>query len=137
MDNCNVGFLKTCKPGILGELLTWKIGYLEMGQIDSFKKVLGVKPATEGVKNGVTDGAPIRKPVKTTVVKEEKNEKKGKTFAISVSESMHTEIDDVKYWAGRNGVIEQRTANSLLRLLLDLFYDAYPDARKFTGNVSR
>ena len=99
-----------------------------MGQIDSFKKVLGL-----------TD-QPTQIPEQEPVVKEEKpkavrasRQKQGKqkrAVTLAVGEDTRSELRNYMYWARSEGLIRQATSDEVIRFMLEMALEKYPKARK-------
>ena len=105
-----------------------------MGQIDSFKKVLGItdqpngSPATvaevkeEKVQEQIADTPRQRK-------KPTKAQRQRTTLAVSMQ--TREEIHVLSFWAKRQGISQSASSESILQVLLDTFYEKYPKAKKF------
>ena len=107
-----------------------------MGQIDSFKRVLGIAG-----QNPMTDGAGIEvKEESSTPESKSVIKKKGKPLpkceaTVAVSREMHRELTKLKFWAHQNGVISENATQAILRLALDCFYKKYPAGKAFVENM--
>ena len=99
-----------------------------MGQIDSFKKVLGL-----------TD-QPTQIPEPETVVKEEKpkvvrssRRKQGtkkRAVTLAVAEETRSELRNFMYWSRSEGLIREATSDEVIRFMLELALEKYPKAKK-------
>ena len=106
-----------------------------MGQIDSFKRVLGIA----GQNNPLPDtGIEVKEEIMVTPPKvvRQKKETKQRTLpkcsaTVAVSKEMHQELTILKFWAFQNGVISEQATQAILRLALDCFYKKYPEAKIF------
>ena len=105
-----------------------------MGQIDSFKKVLGItdqpngSPATvvemkeEKVQEQTVDSPRQRK-------KPTKAQRQRTTLAVSMQ--TREEIHVLSFWAQRHGITHTASSESLLRVMLDDFYEKHPKAKNY------
>ena len=102
-----------------------------MGQIDSFKRVLGI--AGQDEENPET-GNEVKEE-KPKAVRQKKDVTPRKlpkcTSSVAVSREMHQELTRLKFWAYQNGVISEQATQAILRLALDCFYKKYPDGKAF------
>lgn len=99
-----------------------------MGQIDSFKKVLGL-----------TD-QPTQIPEPEPVVKEEKpkaarasrpkKDKQKRAVTLAVGEETRSEVRNLMYWARSEGLIREATSDEVIRFMLEMALEKYPKARK-------
>ena len=105
-----------------------------MGQIDSFKKVLGItdqpsgSPATvvevkeeKDKEQSVETSRPRKKPTKT--------QRQRTTLAVSMP--TREEIHVLSFWAQRQKLTDAASSEALLRVMLDTFYEKYPKAKKY------
>ena len=105
-----------------------------MGQIDSFKKVLGItdqpngSPATvaevkeEKVQELTVETPRLRK-------KQTKDHRPRTTLAVSMP--TREEIHVLSFWAQRQKLTATASSEALLRIMLDTFYEKYPKAKKY------
>ena len=105
-----------------------------MGQIDSFKKVLGITdqpsglPATvvevkeEKVQEQTVEAPRVRK-------KQAKVQRQRTTLAVSIQ--TREEIHVLSFWAQRQKLTATASSEALLRIMLDTFYEKYPKAKKY------
>ncbi len=105
-----------------------------MGQIDSFKKVLGISdqpkesPATvvevkeEKIQEQTAETPRPRK-------KQTKAQRQRTTLAVSMQ--TREEIHVLSFWAQRQKLTETASSEALLRLMLDSFYEKYPKAKRY------
>ena len=99
-----------------------------MGQIDSFKKVLGLTDQPEPLSSD--DGKKEEKP---RVARRPGMAVKGKkklTATLAVSADTRSEIRNLMYWARSEGLIRDATSEDILRLMLDCALERYPKAKK-------
>mgnify|MGYP006872997294 FL=1 len=99
-----------------------------MGQIDSFKKVLGLTDQPEPLPSD--DGKKEEKP---RVARRPGNAAKGKkklTATLAVSADTRSEIRNLMYWARSEGLIRDATSEDILLLMLDCALEKYPKAKK-------
>lgn len=117
-----------------------------MGQLVNFKKVLGMTDELSGIPGGsIGLRRETPKTAPATAVPDKPAEKKvakmpkasrSYSQALSLPGELHAEFSDVKYWAAKNKVIPAQSAQALLKVMLELFYKKYPDAKKFVdGSV--
>ena len=105
-----------------------------MGQIDSFKRVLGIAGQDSPLPNtGIEVKEEIAAtPPKVRQMKETRQKDLPKCSAtVAVSKEMHQELTKLKFWAFQNGVISEQATQAILRLALDCFYKKYPEAKRF------
>ena len=105
-----------------------------MGQIDSFKKVLGItdqsggSPATvaevkeEKVQEQTVEAPHVRK-------KQAKGQRQRTTLAVSMQ--TREEIHVLSFWAQRQKLTDAASSEELLRVMLDTFYEKYPKAKRY------
>lgn len=105
-----------------------------MGQIDSFKRVLGIAGQDSPLPN---TGIEVKEEIAVTPpTVRQKKETRQKVLpkcsaTVAVSKEMHQELTKIKFWAFQNGVISEQATQAILRLALDCFYKKYPEAKKF------
>ena len=98
-----------------------------MGQIDSFKKVLGLtdQPTQLPTENGVKE----ENTVKTRPEKKKKVERKlGATLAVSAD--TRSAIRNLMYWARSEGLIKEATSEDVLLFMLDSTLEKYPKCKR-------
>ena len=105
-----------------------------MGQIDSFKKVLGItdqpsgSPATvaevkeEKIQEQTVEAPRVRK--KQAMVQRQRT-------TLGVSQPTREEIHVLSFWAHRQKLTAAASSEALLRVMLDTFYEKYPKAKKY------
>ena len=105
-----------------------------MGQIDSFKKVLGItdqpneSPATvTGVKEEKVQDQTMDTPRQRN--KQAKAQRQRTTLAVSMQ--TREEIHVLSFWAQRQKLTTSASSEALLRILLDYFYEKYPKAKRY------
>ena len=106
-----------------------------MGQIDSFKRVLGIAGDNASVPGA---GIEVKEEITATQPKVVRQQKETKPKAlpkcsstVAVSREMHQELTKLKFWAFQSGIIADQATQGILRLALDCFYKKYPEAKKF------
>ena len=109
-----------------------------MGQIDSFKKVLGItdqpngSPATvvemkeEKVQEQTVDSPRQRK--KPTKAQRQRT-------TLAVSKQTREEIHVLSFWAQRQKLTDTASSEALLRVMLDTFYEKYPKSKRYVEYV--
>ena len=105
-----------------------------MGQIDSFKKVLGITDQPNGSPATVAEvkEEKAQKPVeeKSRPRKTTAKEKRPRT-TLAVSMQTREEIHVLSFWAHRQKLTAAASSEALLRVMLDTFYEKYPKAKKY------
>ena len=105
-----------------------------MGQIDSFKKVLGITDQPNGSPATVAEvkKEKVQKPVeeKSRPRKTTAKEKRPRT-TLAVSMQTREEIHVLSFWAQRRKLTDTASSEALLRIMLDTFYERYPNAKKY------
>lgn len=105
-----------------------------MGQIDSFKKVLGITDQPNGSPATVAEvkEEKVQKPVeeKSRPRKTTAKEKRPRT-TLAVSMQTREELHVLSFWAQRHGITHTASSESLLRVMLDDFYEKHPKAKKY------
>ena len=105
-----------------------------MGQIDSFKKVLGITDQPNGSPATVAEvkEEKAQKPVeeKSRPRKTTAKEKRPRT-TLAVSMQTREEIHVLSFWAQRRKLTDTASSEALLRIMLDTFYERYPKAKKY------
>jgi hypothetical protein len=105
-----------------------------MGQIDSFKKVLGITDQPNGSPATVAEvkEEKVQKPVeeKSRPRKTTAKEKRPRT-TLAVSIQTREEIHVLSFWAQRQKLTDAASSETLLRIMLDTFYEKYPKAKKY------
>ena len=105
-----------------------------MGQIDSFKKVLGITDQPNGSPATVAEvkEEKVQKPVeeKSRPRKTTAKEKRPRT-TLAVSMQTREEIHVLSFWAQRNWITHLASSESLLWVMLVDFYEKHPKAKKY------
>ena len=100
-----------------------------MGQIDSFKKVLGL---TEQPTQLPTDVVMNEEKPKVTKPSRKDRGKRKLTATLAVSADTRSAIRNLMYWARSEGLIKEATSEDVLLLMLDCTLEKYPKAKKIT-----
>ena len=98
-----------------------------MGQIDSFKKVLGL---TDQPAQNPTDA--VMKEEKPKVTKHPRKDK-GKrklTATLAVSADTRSAIRNLMYWARSEGLIKDATSEDVLLFMLDSTLEMHPKCKR-------
>ena len=99
-----------------------------MGQIDSFKKVLGLTDQP----TQIPEPEPVVKEEKPKVVRasrwKQDTQKKAVTMAVGVD--TRSEVRNLMYWARSEGLIREATSDEVIRFLLEMALEKYPKAKK-------
>lgn len=101
-----------------------------MGQIDSFKRVLGVAGQTTSGKAGIEVKEEIEvqeKKHQDFPVHKEKTERK--MSSLCVSEQTREEVRLLSHWAFKRGIIKGKSTEELVKKMLEAFYKKHPDAK--------
>ena len=107
-----------------------------MGQIDSFKRVLGVAGQTTSGKAGIEVKEEIEMPEKkpkdspAPIVRTEK-----KMSSLCVSEQTREEVRLLSHWAFKRGIIKGKTTEDLLRKILDDFKKKHPEVNNLINGM--
>lgn len=100
-----------------------------MGQIDSFKRVLGVAgQKTDGINAGIE--------VKEELPVPEKKSRRDKRSSLTVSPEIRRQIRLLSLWAAHKGVIKEETAEALLRSMIQSFLKKHTEAQAFLNEMS-
>ena len=110
-----------------------------MGQIESFKKVLGITdqpvrtPDNEDeVKEENIEVAPKRSTSTNKNLKKDKVKKRGPAdTTLAVDASTREQVRDLAFWARKQGLIQENTSLEVIHLLMDCFFEKYPKAKTF------
>lgn len=112
-----------------------------MGQIDSFKRVLGVAgQKTVGINAGIEVKEEVQpevaKPVSPSVSssKEKKPTPKGKS-TIAVSKDTREQMRLLAFWAFRQGIIKGDTSEDLVQEMMKLFYKMHTEGKDFVQRM--
>lgn len=108
--------------------------HTDMGQIDSFKKVLGITDPQNGSPATVVEVKEEKVQVQTVETsrqrkKPTKTQRQRTTLAVSMQ--TREEIHVLSFWAQRQKLTEAASSEALLRLMLDLFYEKFPKAKRY------
>lgn len=101
-----------------------------MGQIDSFKRVLGVAGQTTSGKAGIEVKEEIEvqeKRQKDSPIPRVKTERK--MSSLCVSEQTREEVRLLSHWAFKRGIIKGKSTEELVKKMLEAFYKKHPDAK--------
>ncbi len=114
-----------------------------MGQIDSFKRVLGIAGQTVSSDAGIEmnsevaqepehrqDETPAAAGKKVKKKKEEARIRPGRS-SLAVSAEMRDEFRLLAFWARREALISTPSSEELLHLMIQLFYKKYPEGKAF------
>ena len=107
-----------------------------MGQIDSFKRVLGVAGQTTSGKAGIEVKEEIEvqeKKHQDFPVQKEKTERK--MSSLCVSEQTREEVRLLSHWAFKRGIIKGKTTEDLLRKILDDFKKKHPEVNNLINGM--
>ena len=107
-----------------------------MGQIDSFKRVLGVAGQTTSGKAGIEVKEEIEvqeKKHQDFPVHKEKTERK--ISSLCVSEQTREEVRLLSHWAFKRGIIKGKTTEDLLRKILDDFKKKHPEVNNLIDGM--
>lgn len=112
-----------------------------MGQIDSFKRVLGVAgQKTAGINAGIEVKEEVQpevaKPVSPSVSSQTKVKPtlKGKsTLAVSRDTREHMRL--LSFWAFRQGIIKGDTSEDLLQEMINLFCKKHTEGKDFVQRM--
>ena len=107
-----------------------------MGQIDSFKRVLGVAGQTTSGKAGMEVKEEIEvqeKKHQDFPVHKEKTERK--MSSLCVSEQTREEVRLLSHWAFKRGIIKGKTTEDLLRKILDDFKKKHPEVNNLIDGM--
>lgn len=107
-----------------------------MGQIDSFKRVLGVAGQTTSGKAGIEVKEEIEvqeKKHQDFPVHKEKTERK--MSSLCVSEQTREEVRLLSHWAFKRGIIKGKTTEDLLRKILDDFKKKHPEVNNLINGM--
>lgn len=107
-----------------------------MGQIDSFKRVLGVAGQTTSGKAGIEVKEEIEvqeKKHQDFPVHKEKTERK--MSSLCVSEQTREEVRLLSHWAFKRGIIKGKTTEDLLRKILDDFKKKHPEVNNLIDGM--
>ena len=98
-----------------------------MGQIDSFKKVLGLTDQP----TQIPEPEPVVKEEKAKVVKPRQREKPKRklTATLAVSADTRSRVKDLMYWARSEELITEATDEDVLLLMLDCVLEKYPKSK--------
>ena len=96
-----------------------------MGQIDSFKRVLGVA----GQKTGVNAGIEVKEEIKP------ETKRRKERSSLTVSPTLRKEIRLLSFWAAHKAIIREETAEALLQSMVQSFLKKYPEAREFVKEM--
>ena len=105
-----------------------------MGQIDSFKKVLGITDQPNGSPATVVEVKEEKVPEQTVdTPRQRKKQAKAQRQRTTLAVSMQTreEIHVLSFWAHRQKLTAAASSEALLRVMLDTFYEKYPKAKKY------
>ena len=110
-----------------------------MGQIESFKKVLGITdqpvrtPDNElEVKEEKMEAAQERAAqVKKKLMKERVKKRGPADTTLAVDASTREQVRDLAFWARKQGLIQEDTSLEVIHLLMDCFFEKYPKAKTF------
>ena len=99
-----------------------------MGQIDSFKKVLGLtdQPTQLPTEDGLKEENPV---VPKPAWKKRPSVRK-LTATLAVSADTRLAIRNLMYWARSEGIILDATSEDVLLFMLDCALEKYPKAKK-------
>jgi hypothetical protein len=105
-----------------------------MGQIDSFKKVLGITDQSSGSPATVVEMKEEKVQEQTAEAprprkKQTKAQHQRTTLAVSIQ--TREEIHVLSFWAQRQKLTDAASSESLLRIMLDIFYEKYPKAKRY------
>lgn len=103
-----------------------------MGQIDSFKKVLGIAGQS------VTGDAGIEvKEEKVPEVEPVKNKAKptGGKSTLAVSSLTREEVHLLAFWARRQGLTHGETSEDFLQFVIKRFYKKHPESKAFVEQM--
>ena len=105
-----------------------------MGQIDSFKKVLGITDRPNGSPATVAEVKEEKVQDQTVnAPRQRKKQVKAQHQRTTLAVSMQTreEIHVLSFWAQRQKLIAAASSEALLRIMLDIFYEKYPKAKRY------
>ena len=101
-----------------------------MGQIDSFKRVLGVAGQTTAGKAGIEVKEEIALQEKEyNVSPAPKSKASRKMSSLCVSEQTREEVRLLTIWAFKRGLIKGKSTEVLVRKMLESFYKKHPEAK--------
>ena len=99
-----------------------------MGQIDSFKKVLGlIDQPTQIPKQEL-----VAKEEKSKVARasKQKKDRQKRAVTLAVGEDTRSELRNYMYWARSEGLIREATSDEVIRFMLEMALEKYPKAKK-------
>ena len=105
-----------------------------MGQIDSFKKVLGITDQPNGSPATVIDVKEEKvqeQTVETPRQRKKPTKAQRQRTTLAVSMQTREEIHVLSFWAQRQKLTDAASSESLLRIMLDIFYEKYPKAKRY------
>lgn len=105
-----------------------------MGQIDSFKKVLGITDQPSGLPATVAEVKEEKvqeQAVETPRQRKKQKKEQRQRTTLAVSLPTREEIHVLSFWAQRQKLTEAASSEALLRLMLDSFYEKYPKAKRY------
>ena len=112
-----------------------------MGQIDSFKRVLGVAgQKTAGINAGIEVKEEVQpevaKPVSHPVSspQNEKSTPRAKS-TVAVSKDTREQMRLLAFWAIRQGIIKGDTSEDLVQEMIKLFYKTHTEGKDFVQRM--
>ena len=103
-----------------------------MGQIDSFKKVLGITDQPNGSQSTVAEVKEEKEQTAETPRQRKKPTKaQRQRTTLAVSMQTREEIHVLSFWAQRQKLTDTASSEALLRVVLDTFYEKYPKAKRY------
>lgn len=102
-----------------------------MGQIDSFKKVLGITDQlTSSPQRAIVEDEVKEEKPKAARPRKKPVQPRKLTATLAVSADTRSKIRDLMYWARAEGLIEEATSENVLLLMLDCTLEKYPKTKK-------
>lgn len=116
-----------------------------MGQIDSFKRVLGIAGQESPIpETGIEVKEEVVKQVepkpsvptpKEKPIKRRATIPSGGKSTLAVSTGTREEMHLLSFWARRQGLTQGESSEDLLRFLITRFYKKYPDSKAFVEQM--
>ena len=105
-----------------------------MGQIDSFKKVLGITDQPNGLPAKVAEvkeEEESSQPVESPRPRKKSRKAKNQRSTLAVTMQTREEIHVLSFWAQRQKLMDAASSEALLRVMINTFYEKYPKAKKY------